>query len=86
MRAIDAGQGVDEYVPNLEQAMRDAVQKRISSVETRYMSKLGDVVSDKIDNAGRGWTVPFLFLIVVDVLAFVLVRNWYIKFKKSHLL
>ena len=75
-----------QRIATLEQAMRDAVQKRISTVENRYMSKLGDVVSDKIDNAGRGWTWPFLFLIVVDVIAFVLVRNWYVKFKKSHLL
>lgn len=77
---------LSQRIATLEQAMRDAVQKRISTVENRYMSKLGDVVSEKVDGAGRGWTLPFVFLVVVDVVAFVLVRAWYVKFKKSHLL
>ena len=77
---------LSQRIATLEQAMRDAVQKRISSVETRYMSKLGDVVNEKVEGAGRGWTLPFLVLIAVDVVAFVVIRSTYVKFKKSHLL
>lgn len=77
---------LSQRIAALEQAMRDAVQKRISTVENRYMSKLGDVVAERVDGTGRGWTLPFLFLIFVDVIAFVAARKWYIKFKKSHLL
>lgn len=70
----------------LENAMRDAVQKRIKNVEQNYMAKLSDTVSDQLKNTGRGWTLPFLFLVVVDLIAAFAIRNWYIKFKKSHLL
>lgn len=77
---------LSQRIATLEQAMRDAVQKRISSVESRYMSKLGDVVNEKVEGAGRGWTIPFLVLIIVDVVAFVAIRSAYVKFKKSHLL
>mmetsp|Transcript_14555 Transcript_14555/g.45058 ORF Transcript_14555/g.45058 Transcript_14555/m.45058 type:complete len:430 (+) Transcript_14555:67-1356(+) len=77
---------LSQRIASLEQAMRDAVQKRISTVENRYMSRLGDVVSEKVDGAGRGWTLPFVFLVVVDVVAFALARAWYLKFRKTHLL
>ena len=73
-------------VATLEQATRDAVQKRVASVETRYMSRLGDVVAEKVEGSGRGWTLPFVVLVLVDVVAFVLARGWYVRFKKSHLL
>ena len=66
--------------------MRDAVQTRIKSVETQYMAKLAETVNAKVGNAGRGWTMPFLFLIGIDVAAAVAVYKWYLKFKKSHLL
>ena len=73
-------------VATLEQATRDAVQKRVASVETRYMSRLGDVVAEKVEGSGRGWTLPFVVLVLVDVVAFVLAGGWYVRFKKSHLL
>jgi mannose-binding lectin 2 len=61
---------LSQRIAALEQAMRDAVQKRISTVESRYMSKLGEVVSQKVERAGRGWTLPFVFLIIIDIVAF----------------
>ena len=73
-------------VATLEQATRDAVPKRVASVETRYMSRLGDVVAEKVEGSGRGWTLPFVVLVLVDVVAFVLARGWYVRFKKSRLL
>lgn len=73
-------------VATLELATRDAVQRRVASVETRYMSRLGDVVQEKVESSGRGWTLPFVALVLVDVAAFALARGWYVRFKKSHLL
>ena len=69
-------------VATLEQATRDAVQKRVASVETRYMSRLGDVVAEKVEGSGRGWTLPFVVLVLVDVVAFVLARGWYVRFSR----
>lgn len=77
---------LSERISTLEAAMRDAVQTRIKSVETQYMAKLAETVNAKVGNAGRGWTMPFLFLIGIDVAAAVAVYKWYLKFKKSHLL
>jgi mannose-binding lectin 2 len=73
-------------IAKLEDAMRDAVQQRIKVVESKYMSSIHDVVGEKLASAGRGWTAPFVFLVVVDIVAAYAVYKWYIKFKKSHLL
>ena len=43
-------------------------------------------MAEKVEGSGRGWTLPFVVLVLVDVVAFVLARGWYVRFKKSHLL
>ena len=77
-----------DRIANLEGAMRDAVQKRMKSVEQSTVNTITATVSDKLKAmpSGGGWTKPFLFLVVVDVIAFALVYKWYQKFKKDHLL
>lgn len=84
-------EGVEESltarISTLERAMRDAVQSRVKAAEKNTLDSVHDVVGKQLKNAGSGsWTYGFIFLVIVDIVAAVLVYKWYVKFKKSHLL
>lgn len=84
-------QGVEESLTNristLERAMRDAVQSRVKAAEKTTLESVQQVVGKELKNVGSGsWTYGFVFLVIVDIVAAVLVYKWYVKFKKSHLL
>ena len=75
-----------DRIANLENAVKDAVHKRMKNVELNTLNTVTATVADKLKNAGGGWTKPFLLLVIIDVLAFAFVYKWYLKFKKDHLL
>lgn len=75
-----------QRISSLEGAMRDAVHKRVKAVEQNTLDRVQETVGEQLKGKGSGWTLGFLFLVAVDIVAAIAVYRWYIKFKKSHLL
>lgn len=84
--AASVEDSLTQRIASLEGAMREAVQKRVKAVEQSTLDRVQETIGDKLRGTGKGWTYGFLFLVAVDVAAFIAVYKWYIKFKKSHLL
>ncbi|KAJ8603710.1 hypothetical protein CTAYLR_000197 [Chrysophaeum taylorii] len=68
---------LSQRISNLENAMRDAVQQRMKKVEQTTIAKITDTVGKELKGKGRRWTLGFLFLVAVDVVAAIAVYKWY---------